>query len=116
MLYFNNGIYALLETLKKCLNLRYKVFLLRIKCLSLEGCSLLTTEGLESAVLSWTELQDLRAILCKNIKDSEVSPALSTLSSILKELKWSPDTKSLLASNLAGTGMGKRGGKFFKKA
>ncbi|KAH7557399.1 hypothetical protein ACOSQ2_027388 [Xanthoceras sorbifolium] len=87
----------------------------RIKFLSLEGCSLLTTEGLESAVLSWTELQDLRVVSCKNIKDSEVSPALSTLFSILKELKWRPDTKSLLASNLAGTGMGKRGGKFFKK-
>lgn len=87
----------------------------RVKFLSLEGCSLVTTEGLESVILSWTELQSLRVVSCKNIKDGEVSPALSTLFSVLKELKWRPDTKSLLASSLAGTGMGKRGGKFFKK-
>ncbi|KAK3221080.1 hypothetical protein Dsin_015050 [Dipteronia sinensis] len=88
----------------------------RVKFLSLEGCSLVTTEGLESVILSWTELQDLRVVSCKNIKDGEASPALSTLFSILKELKWSPDTKYLLASSLAGTGMGKRGSKFFKKS
>lgn len=87
----------------------------RAKFLSLEGCSLVTTEGLESVILSWTDLQSLRVVSCKNIKDGEVSPALSTLFSVLKELKWRPDTKSLLASSLAGTGMGKRGGKFFKK-
>ncbi|OAY68011.1 F-box protein [Ananas comosus] len=60
----------------------------RVKLLSLEGCSLLTTE---------------------------VSPALSSLFSDLKELKWRPDTKSLLAMSLAGTGMGKKGGRFFKR-
>lgn len=83
--------------------------------LSLEGCSLLTTEGLESAVLSWKDLQKLRVVSCENIKDSEVSPALSTLFSILKELQWRPDTRSLLSSSLVESGMGKRGSKFFKK-
>ncbi|KAK0597741.1 hypothetical protein LWI29_028225 [Acer saccharum] len=88
----------------------------RVNFLSLEGCSLVTTEGLESVILSWTELQDLRVVSCKNIKVGEASPALSTLFSILKELKWGPDTKYLLSASLAGTGMGKRGGKFFKKS
>ncbi|RVW86222.1 F-box protein [Vitis vinifera] len=87
----------------------------RVKLLSLEGCSLLTTEGLESAVLSWKDLQKLRVVSCKNIKDSEVSPALSTLFSILKELQWRPDTRSLLSSSLVESGMGKRGSKFFRK-
>lgn len=87
----------------------------RVKLLSLEGCSLLTTEGLESAVLSWKDLQKLRVVSCKNIKDSEVSPALSTLFSILQELQWRPDTRSLLSSSLVESGMGKRGSKFFKK-
>lgn len=93
------------------------VFLFRnVKFLSLEGCSLLTTEGLESVVLSWIDLQRLVVISCNNIKDYEVSPALSNLFSVLKELKWRPDSKSLLYTSLAGTGMGKKGGRFFKWA
>ncbi|KDP22436.1 hypothetical protein JCGZ_26267 [Jatropha curcas] len=88
----------------------------RVKLLSLEGCSLLTTQGLETVLLSFKELQHLRVQSCKHIKDCEVSPALSTLFSVMKELKWRPDTKSLLASSLAGTGVGKKGGKFFKKS
>lgn len=87
----------------------------RVELLSLEGCSSLTTEGLASVILSWKELQSLRVVSCKNIKDSEVSPSLSTLFSVFKELKWRPDTKSLLPSSLAGIGMGKKGGKFFKR-
>lgn len=87
----------------------------RVKFLSLEGCAMLTTQGLESVILSWKEFQRLRVVSCNNVKDSEVTPALSTLFSVLKELKWRPDTKSLLLSSLAGTGMGKKGGKFFKK-
>ncbi|KAJ6347648.1 hypothetical protein OIU76_004178 [Salix suchowensis] len=87
----------------------------RVKLLSLEGCSLLTTEGLESVLLTWNELEHLRIESCKNIKDSEISPALSTLFSVLKELRWRPDSRSLLASSLVGTGMGKKGGRFFKK-
>ncbi|KAI9401457.1 hypothetical protein POPTR_001G125800v4 [Populus trichocarpa] len=87
----------------------------KVKFLSLEGCSLLTTEGLESVLLTWNELQHFRIESCKNIKDGEVSPALSTFFSVLKELRWRPDTRSLLASSLMGTGMGKKGGKFFKK-
>lgn len=87
----------------------------RVKVLFIEGCSLLTTEGLECAVLSWKDLQKLRVVSCKSIKDSEVSPALSTLFSILKELQWRPDTTSLLSSSLVESGMGKRGSKFFKK-
>lgn len=88
----------------------------RVEVLSLEGCSLLTTEGLEHVILSWTELKNLSLMSCKNIKDGEVSPALLTLFSTLKELKWRPDTKSLLASSLMRTGMGRKGGKFFKKS
>ncbi|GFZ15186.1 RNI-like superfamily protein [Actinidia rufa] len=87
----------------------------RVKFLSLEGCSLLTTQGLESMLLSWKELQRLRVVACNNIKDGEVTPMLSILFSSLKELMWRPDTKSQLLSNLAGTGMGKKGGRFFKK-
>lgn len=91
------------------------LFYRRVKLLSLEGCSLLTTEGLESVLLTWNELEHLRIESCKNIKDSEISPALSTLFSVLKELRWRPDSRSLLASSLVGTGMGKKGGRFFKK-
>lgn len=83
--------------------------------LYLEGCSLLTTEGLESVIHSWKELQSLRVVSCKHIKDSEISPSLATLFTTLKELKWRPDTKSLLPSSLVGIGMGKKGGKFFKR-
>ncbi|KAF3440042.1 hypothetical protein FNV43_RR18320 [Rhamnella rubrinervis] len=87
----------------------------RVKLISLEGCSLLTTGGLESVVLSWKELQRLRVVSCNNINDSEVTPALSTLFSVLKELKWRPDSRSLLTSNLEGTGVGQKGGRFFKR-
>ncbi|XP_043693192.1 F-box protein At5g51370-like [Telopea speciosissima] len=87
----------------------------RVKFLSLEGCSLLTTDGLESVILSWKELQSLRVVSCNNIKDSEVTPALSSLFSVLKELKWRPDSRSLISSGLAGTGVGKKGGKIFKR-
>ncbi|XVF79829.1 hypothetical protein PTKIN_Ptkin15bG0021200 [Pterospermum kingtungense] len=88
----------------------------RVKLLSLEGCSLVTIKGLESVVLSWKELQRLRVMSCNNIKDAEVTPKLATLFSKLKELKWRPDSRSLLSSNLAGTGMGTKGGRFFKRS
>lgn len=87
----------------------------RVRLLSLEGCSLLTTAGLEALVLHWKDLHTLQVIYCNNIKDSEISPALALLFSTLKELKWRPDTKSLLADSLAGTGVGQVGGKFFKR-
>ncbi|KAK6936295.1 hypothetical protein RJ641_033325 [Dillenia turbinata] len=63
----------------------------RVKHLSLEGCSLLTTAGLESVILFWKELESLRVVSCKNMKDSDVSPALSTLFSTLKQFKWRPE-------------------------
>lgn len=88
----------------------------RLKLLSLEGCSLVTIKGLESVLLSWRELQQLRVMSCNNIKDSEVTPELATLFSMLKELKWRPDSRSLLSSNLVGTGMGKKGGRFFQRS
>ncbi|OVA00942.1 Leucine-rich repeat [Macleaya cordata] len=87
----------------------------RVKFLSLERCSSLTTEGLESVVLSWVELQSLKVVSCNNIKDTEVTPALSSLFSVLKELTWRPDSRSLLSSGLAGTGVGKKGGRFFRR-
>ncbi|GAA0143571.1 hypothetical protein LIER_04226 [Lithospermum erythrorhizon] len=83
-----------------------------VRYLSLEGCSSLTTEGFESVVLSWKELRRLRVISCKNIKDSDASPALANLFSVLKELKWRPDSKSLLEASLAETGVGQIGRSF----
>ncbi|KAG6435644.1 hypothetical protein SASPL_100518 [Salvia splendens] len=82
-----------------------------IRSLSLEGCSLLTTEGLESVVLSWIETDRLKVISCSNVKDSEITPELATLFSDLKELKWRPDSRSLLSASLTGTGVGEKGGK-----
>ncbi|WOK98990.1 F-box protein [Canna indica] len=87
----------------------------RVKSISLEGCSLLTTEGFESVVLSWINLQRLVVVSCNNVKDDEVSPALSNLFSVLKVFKWRPDSKSVLATSLAGTGMGEKGSRFFKR-
>uniref|UniRef100_A0A5B7BD79 F-box domain-containing protein n=1 Tax=Davidia involucrata TaxID=16924 RepID=A0A5B7BD79_DAVIN len=87
----------------------------RVQSLSLEGCSLLTVEGLDLVVLSWKELKRLRVVSCNNIKDSEVTPALAALFSVLKELKWRPDSRSLLSSGLAGTGVGRKGGRSFKR-
>lgn len=91
------------------------IFCRRVKFLSLEGCSLLTTRGLESVITSWSDLQSLEVVTCNKIKDEEVTPALSELFSNLKELKWRPDNKSLLAASLVGTGMGKKGRVFFKR-
>ncbi|GJV82349.1 F-box protein-like protein [Tanacetum coccineum] len=106
--------------IKDCWGLKDGIFLnaslcRRLKFLSLEGCSKLTTEGLESVVLSLKELDSLRVISCKNIKDNEVSPALSTLFTTLKDLKWTPDNRTFVSTSLSESGMGKRGGKFFKK-
>ncbi|CAK8564781.1 unnamed protein product [Lathyrus sativus] len=92
--------------------LRLAVVCRRVKLFDIEGCSLLTTEGLESVIESWTDLECLRVVSCKNIKDSDISPALATLFTTLKELKWRPDTKHLLPSKEVN--MGKKGGKFFK--
>lgn len=101
---FDNNMFSMASTCR------------RVKSLSIKACSLITTEGLEFVVLSLKELQGLRVESCKNIKDSEITPALSTLFSVLKELKWRPDSRSILSSRLGGTCMGKRGGKFFKRA
>lgn len=87
----------------------------RVKFLSLEGCSLLTTEGLSSVLLSLKELQQLRVVSCNNIRDSEISPALASLFSVLKDFKWQPDSRSILVSTLAGTGMRVKGARFFKR-
>ncbi|GAB4844326.1 hypothetical protein Ancab_037690 [Ancistrocladus abbreviatus] len=88
----------------------------RVNSLSLEGCSLLTMQGLDSVVPSWNELQMLQVISCNSIKDGEVTPAMATVFSVLKELKWRPDSRCLLSLSLAGTGVGKKGGRFFKRA
>ncbi|CAN6860961.1 unnamed protein product [Brassica oleracea] len=85
----------------------------RVKLLYLEHCSLLTTGGLESVLLSWKGLQRLMVVSCSKIKDSEVTPELASLFSVLKELKWRPDTRSLLSADLEGIGMWRKGGKFF---
>ncbi|KAF3564779.1 hypothetical protein DY000_02010702 [Brassica cretica] len=85
----------------------------RVKLLYLEHCSLLTTGGLESVLLSWKGLQRLMVVSCSKIKDSEVTPELASLFSVLKELKWRPDTRSLLSADLEGIGMWRKGGNFF---
>ncbi|KAF6137951.1 hypothetical protein GIB67_041824 [Kingdonia uniflora] len=59
--------------------------------------------------------QSLRVVSCNKIKDNEITPALSSLFYVLKELKWRPDTRSLLSLSLGGTGVGKKGGRFFKR-
>ncbi|KAJ8748947.1 hypothetical protein K2173_013384 [Erythroxylum novogranatense] len=86
----------------------------RVKLLSLEGCSLLTTAGFEAVIDKWKELERLKVISCNKIKDAEVTPALASLFSDLKELKWRPDTRSLLLSSLEGTGVGNKGARFFR--
>ncbi|KAH6771295.1 RNI-like superfamily protein [Perilla frutescens var. hirtella] len=88
----------------------------RVSSLSIEGCSLLTTHGLEFVIVSWNELKSLKVISCNNIKDEEINPALSNVFAALKDLKWEPDSRIRLLSSLAGTGIGKRGSKFFNKS
>lgn len=105
---------------KNCWGLNNDIFsiaadLRSVKLLSLEGCPVLTTAGLELVVISWMEIQSLRVISCNKIKDTDISPVLSYLFSTLKDLQWRPDTRSLLSANLVGSGMGKRGTRFFKK-
>lgn len=92
-----------------------KCYYRRVKFVSLEGCSLVTTDCLESVILSWKEIGSLRVVACKNIKDKDISPALSTLFSLLKELKWRPDTRSQFTSSAMGTSIGKKGSRFFKR-
>ncbi|KAJ0559476.1 putative leucine-rich repeat domain superfamily [Helianthus annuus] len=86
----------------------------RVMSLSLEGCSLLTMDGFEPVVLSWKELKRLTVVSCNNIKDSAMTPELATLFSLLKELKWRPDSKSILSSGFEGTGVWQKGGRSFK--
>jgi len=38
------------------------------------------------------------------------------LFTVLKEFKWRPDTKSLLATSLAGIEIGQKGRRYFKRA
>ncbi|KAL3645189.1 hypothetical protein CASFOL_010369 [Castilleja foliolosa] len=107
--------------IKNCWGLNDDLFtassvLRKVRFLSLEGCSMLTTHGLESVITCWNELQSLKVYSCNNINDSEIKPALSSVFSALKDLKWKPDTKSMISANLNGTGMGKKGSKFFKKS
>lgn len=72
-------------------------------------------EGLESVIPFWKKLDRLRVVACNNIKDSEITPELATLFSVLKELKWRPDSRSLMEAGLAGTGVGQKGGRSLRK-
>lgn len=47
---------------------------------------------------------------CKNIKE------LSGVFIGLKNLKWEANTKSRMSANLEGSGVGKRGAKFFNRS
>ncbi|XP_024385818.1 F-box protein At5g51370 [Physcomitrium patens] len=88
----------------------------RVRLLSLEGCSLVTTAGVDSVVQSFKDLNRFRVTFCDNIRDSELSPALCDRFLTLKEFSWRPDTKSVLNAGLAGTGVGRKGGRFFRKS
>nr|XP_043613701.1 F-box protein At5g07670-like [Erigeron canadensis] len=106
--------------LKNCWGLNDAIFFnanlcRRLKSVSIEGCSRLTMQGLETVVLSWKELETLQVISCKNIKDGEVTPLLSALFSDLKDFKWCPGNAYLTSTRLSSSDIGKRGGKFFKK-
>lgn len=81
----------------------------------MEGCSLLTVDCLDPVVLSWKELKRLRVVSCNSIKDTEITSELAALFSVLKELKWRPDSRSLLSSGLVGTGVGQKGGRCFQR-
>ncbi|XP_078446308.1 F-box protein At5g07670-like [Wolffia australiana] len=83
----------------------------RVKLLAMEGCSKVTTAGLEGVVLQWPDLERLRVASCNKIKDEEVTPAMSNLFARLKELQWRPDSKSALA----GTGIGKKCGRLLRR-
>lgn len=87
----------------------------RVRLLSLEGCSLVTSAGVDSVVQSFKDLNRLRVTFCDNIRDSELSPALCDRFLTLKEFSWRPDTKSVLKAGLAGTGVGQKGGRFFRR-
>ncbi|MFQ6652155.1 hypothetical protein Gotur_024153 [Gossypium turneri] len=78
----------------------------RVKLLSLEGCSLLTTEGLETVILSWQDLENLIVVSCKNINESGISPTLATLFSILKELFLQLHLDPASSSTLPASGNG----------
>ncbi|XP_076913044.1 F-box protein At5g51370-like [Bidens hawaiensis] len=106
--------------LKNCWGLNDAMFFNASLCrgmnsVSIEGCSRLTTQGLEAAILSWKELESLKVISCKEIKDDDVTPMLSVLFSDLKDFKWCPGNASCLSTILSSSDMGKRGAKFFKK-
>ncbi|XP_051143370.1 F-box protein At5g51370-like [Andrographis paniculata] len=88
----------------------------RVRSLSLEGCSTLTTHGLESVIAAWGDLQSLKVKSCNNVKDGEVSPTLSGVFSCLKDLQWQPETKAMVSANLDGAGIRKKGSRLFKKA
>lgn len=82
-----------------------------VSSLCIEGCSLLTTHGLECVIVSWNQLKSLKVMFCNNIKDEEINPALSNVFAALKDLKWEPDSRG----RLAGTDIGKRGSKLLNK-
>ncbi|KAL4574900.1 hypothetical protein LXL04_021740 [Taraxacum kok-saghyz] len=101
---------------KNCWGLNNAIFLnaslcRMMKSMSIEGCSRLTTHGLETVILSLKELESLEVISCKNIKDDQVTPQLSSLFSDLKDFKWCPGNTCFQSIS----DMGKRGGRFFKK-
>ncbi|KAJ0736883.1 hypothetical protein HanLR1_Chr06g0200781 [Helianthus annuus] len=82
---------------------------------SVVGRMLIAYNGwFEPVVLSWKELKRLTVVSCNNIKDSAMTPELATLFSLLKELKWRPDSKSILSSGFEGTGVWQKGGRSFK--
>ncbi|KAL8535310.1 hypothetical protein ACS0TY_011089 [Phlomoides rotata] len=86
----------------------------RVSYLSLQGCSLLTAHGVERVINCWKEkghlkLKNLTVKSCNNIRE------LSSVFLGLKNLKWEADTKSRISANLEGSGVGKRGSKFFNR-
>ena len=77
--------------------------------ISVEGCSLVTTGGLEKVVLASKELQTLRVKYCASVTDGQMSSVLSEQLFGLRELKWQPDNQKSILEGLLGTGVGSKG-------
>ena len=80
-----------------------------LAAISVEGCSLVTTGGLERVVLASRELQTLCVKYCASVTDGQMSSVLSEQLFGLRELKWQPDNQKSVLENLVGTGVGSKG-------
>ncbi|KAI9080612.1 hypothetical protein K1719_037418 [Acacia pycnantha] len=72
----------------------------------------------EIIIQDWWGLDDLTfsfASICRRVKLLSLDGCSLLSANNRRELRWRPDTKSLLPSSLMEVSMGKRGGKFFRR-